>query len=218
MPIVSRLRNQHNAYQTAVFDGRVHEFRDTIPGDVRARTEEIVAAAELSPADRVLDVGTGRGVLIPLFRRYGVTDIVACDLSPSMLEEAGALFPDVVYWCGDVIDLPADRGRFDCLFFNAMFGNVWDQRITLEKSVLRLTDTGRMIISHPMGSAFQRSLSIQNPDLVPHTLPDAQRINDLIAGLPLRVKLLRDETHLYLCVLDITCQRPPALHKAQKIP
>lgn len=202
MPSLSRVRNQHNAYQAAVFDARVHEFRDTISDDVRARTEEIVAAAELCPTDRVLDVGTGRGVLIPAFRRYGVTKIVACDVSPSMLEEAGALFPDVVFWCGDVIDLPADRGRFDCIFFNAI-GNVWDQRITLEKCIPRLTETGRMIISHPMGSAFQRRLSEQEPELVPHTLPNQKQINKLIDNLPLTLELLRDEPQLYLCVLKI---------------
>jgi len=51
-----RQRRQHNDYQTAIFEKRVDSFSEKIPEDVQVRTAQIVAAAELTAADRVLDV------------------------------------------------------------------------------------------------------------------------------------------------------------------
>ena len=55
-------RRQHNAYQVQTFEKHLAFFREPIPDDIDQRTASIVAAAELRPADRVLDVGTGTGV------------------------------------------------------------------------------------------------------------------------------------------------------------
>jgi len=84
-----------------------------------------------------------------------------------------------------------------------MFGNVWDQRVTLEKTLRLLSGRGRIVISHPMGAAFQRELSIEDPELVPHTLPDSQQIKLLIEGLPLNIHQFSNEALLYICVLKV---------------
>ena len=99
-----------------------------------------------------MDVGTGIGVLIPHIQRYGVRNIVGCDLSAGMLAEAQLRYPEVRYWQGDVIDLPDELGPFDVVFFNGMFGNVWSQRDALEKVSAQLSQTGRILISHPLGA------------------------------------------------------------------
>ena len=198
---VSDTRQQHNRYQQETFDVQVDVFRQVIAKDIQERTRRIVAAAELMPNDRILDVGTGIGVLIPDFHFFGVTDIVGCDISSLMLAEARVRFPEIDFWCGDVIDLPHKFGPFDVIYFNAMFGNVCDQRQTLEAIRPRLTANGRIIISHPMGASFQAQLQRENSRLVPHLLPNLKRLNELIAGLTLRVHHFADEDQLYLCCL-----------------
>lgn len=204
-----RERSRHNAYQRRKFQESLDLFRRPVPADVEERTARIVAAAELSPRDRVLDAGTGTGVLIPHIRRHGAHRIVACDLSAAMLAEVQKRHPCVRVWCGDVMDIPARLGPFDAVFFNAMFGNVWDQGMTLQAAVERLRPRGRVVISHPMGAAFVEELRRADPELVPHPLPGAQRVAELIAGLPLAARELRDEPALYLCVLERISPAPP---------
>lgn len=193
--------HQHNAYQEQVFTSAIDFFKQPIPADIQQRTDQIVAAAELKQADRVLDVGTGTGTLIPHFQRYGVKSITACDLCPIMLQEAEQAFPDAMFWCGDVVDLPASMGPFTVIFFNAMFGNVWDQKETLRFAASRLEATGRLVISHPMGAAFVQELHRSDPKMVPHTLPNRAETTALITGTSLHLKQFQDEPDLYISVL-----------------
>jgi riboflavin kinase len=195
-------RQQHNRYQQRVFDESVECFRQAIPADVEKRTEQIVAAAKLRAGDRVLDVGTGIGVLIPHIRRFGVRHIVGCDLSATMLSEAQKRYPDVRVWCGDVVDIPREMGSFDAVFFNAVFGNMWNQRHALQSTSARLRPGGRIIISHPMGASFAEGLRANDPKMIPHSLPSETSIAELIRGLPLRVQYFSDQELLYLCIVE----------------
>ena len=199
---MSDKRQKHNIYQQRVFNTNVDFFRRSIPEDIERRTERIVALAKLRPSDRVLDVGTGIGVLIPHIQRYGVRYIVGCDLSPEMLAEAKKRYPDILFWCGDVIEIPSQLGPFDAVFFNAMFGNVCNQRDTLKTTSTHLAPAGRMIISHPMGASFTDQLRREDPQLVPHSLPSQNKLAKLTKGLPLKVRHFQDEEQLYLCLIQ----------------
>ena len=194
-------RQLHNHYQQQTFDSQVEIFRQFIPEQIQERNKLIVATAGLTSNDRVLDAGTGVGVLIPHIQAYHVTRIVACDISPAMLSEAQIRYPNLQFWCGDVIDLPEEFGVFDTVFFNAMFGNILNQEQTLAMIGARLSPTGRIVISHPMGASFQAQLNRENPRLVPHVLPDRDGINKLIVGLSLQVYHFQNEEQLYLCGL-----------------
>lgn len=195
-------RRQHNLYQQRIFDRSVECFRQAIPGDVEKRTGQIVAAADLRASDRVLDVGTGIGVLIPHIQRFGVRYIVGCDLSAAMLSEVQKRYPNVRLWCGDVVDIPRELGPFDVVFFNAVFGNMWNQRNALRSASAHLTPAGRIIISHPMGAAFAEQLRANDPKMIPHSLPSKTVTAELTRGLPLKVQFFSDEERLYLCIVE----------------
>ena len=195
-------RQQHNRYQQRIFDTSVECFRQAIPADVEKRTEQIVAAADLKAGDRVLDVGTGIGVLIPHIQRSGVRCIVGCDLSAAMLSEAQKRYPKVRFWCGDVIELPREMGSFDVVFFNAVFGNMWNQRHALASASAHLTPTGRIVISHPMGAAFAEQLRANDPKMILHSLPSEKSMAKLIRGLPLKIQTFSDQELLYLCIVE----------------
>lgn len=86
----------------------------------------------------------GTGALIPHLQKVGVKDILAVDLSEQMLAalkgrygSGGTLGNEasVRGWRGDVNDLPYFYGPFDAIFYNAVFGNMFDQKATLIKSV-----------------------------------------------------------------------------------
>eukprot|EP00775_Hariotina_reticulata_P004558 gene4558-4810_t len=54
-----------------------------------------------------------------------------------------------------------------------------------------------------MGRAWHTQLHRDSPQLVPHELPDAQQLQQLIQNLPLQVVEMRDEPELYAAVLQV---------------
>ena len=194
-------RRTHNLYQQQLFARESDGFCEPVPGEIHERLRRIVAGAGLTRGERVLDVGTGAGVLIPHIRRHGIEDVVGCDLSEEMLANARKRHKGVTFWRGDVVDLPEDLGRFDAVFLNAMFGNVWDQRETLSRVTERLRTGGRICISHPLGSGFVAGLNRSDARRTPHLLPDEGSLPVLLKGLPLEVIDYRDEEEFYLLVL-----------------
>ena len=196
-------RKEHNKYQQKIFAMEVRVFCKSIPKEVQLRLQRIVDKVRLTKGERVLDVGTGTGVLIPYIRSYGVVDIVGCDLSSAMLAVGQERYQNVIFWCGDVVDIPAGLGPFDVVFFNAVFGNVWDQRETLCRVSELLRKTGRICISHPLGSRFVANLNQVDPGRTPNTLPDRDRLLETIRQLPFELIHFEDQLDLYLAVLSV---------------
>jgi len=184
------------------------------------------AGSTATTGPRALDVGSGTGALVPPLRAAGVADILAVDVSASMLtagltqhggvavgEGEGAApstttpllgnTPALRVWVGDVESVPAFEGPFDAAFFNAVFGNVHDQRSALDAASALVRPGGRVILSHPLGRAWHDRLRVADPAAVPHALPDAARLDALVAGLPLRVVELVDEEDCYISVLEV---------------
>jgi riboflavin kinase len=91
---------------------------------------------------------------------------------------------------------------FDAIFFNACFGNIWDQYRALEQTQKFLTPGGRILISHPLGTKFVNALHDSMPDLVPHSLPTRDRLSEWLKTLPLRLEQFDDRTDFYLVVLQ----------------
>ena len=58
-----------------------------------------------------------------------------------------------------------------------------------------------------MGAAYVAQLRREDPAIVPHALPDAQRWAELLQGLPLRLEALVDEAGYYCATLRL----PPRL-------
>jgi len=196
-------RKEHNKYQQKIFAMEVRGFCEPIPEEVQLRLQRIVDKVWLTKDERVLDVGTGTGVLIPYIQSYGVVDIVGCDLSSAMLAVGQERYQNVIFWCGDVVDIPTVLGPFDVVIFNAVFGNVWDQKETLSWVSELLGITGRVCISHPLGSRFVANLNQMDPRRTPNTLPDQDRLREMIQQLPFELVHFEDKLDLYLAVLSV---------------
>jgi len=129
-------------------------------------------------------VGTGTGALLPFLLPYldenaGEKRIVGMDLSAGMLVVARERFPRASFWQGDVLDLPViyereggkEEGLFTAVFFNACFGNVFDQARALREVGKLVKKGGRVVISHPLGADFVEELRRRSPSVVLADLP-----------------------------------------------
>ena len=138
-----------------------HSFfagEEATPPDVVPRLHVIAAAGKpLGPTSRVLDVGTGAGVLVPFFKALGVAEanVTGVDVSPGMLAVARRRYPQAVFWEGDVVDFEAGKGSglFDAVYFNAVFGNLYDQGAALA-AVGRATARGARVVVRWVGIYF----------------------------------------------------------------
>jgi hypothetical protein len=54
--------------------------------------------------------------------------------------------------------LPPLQGPFDAIFFNAVFGNLFDQHVALTKACFLLRPGGYVVVSHPLGKAWLEQL------------------------------------------------------------
>ncbi|MBX9686304.1 MAG: class I SAM-dependent methyltransferase [Candidatus Obscuribacterales bacterium] len=201
---MAKEKKEHVDFQRSYFDRNVQFFLNPIPEDVIERSKEIAALILRNPEQRILDVGTGCGAFLKHYHNQGVPyeNMLGCDLSSQMLEQARRNYPEVKFWQGDVLDLPFDFGSFDLVVFNACFGNIIDQFSVLKNCAERLKEAGRIAISHPMGNSFVAELKAQEPELVCTLMPEREKLLDWGKKLSMKLICYRDEPKLFLAILE----------------
>ncbi len=196
-------KNSHADAQREYFRSHVSVFLQPIPEEILARTRKIAESAGLNEGSQVLDVGTGTGALIVHFLELGVKqeNITGVDLSEEMLKNARERFPKVNFIKGDILDADTVIGsanQFDAVFFNACFGNIFDQKLALQKTQALLRSGGSIVISHPLGKRFVKALHDSDPDIVPHFLPEREQLNGWSQELNMQLSEFIDEPDFYL--------------------
>jgi SAM-dependent methyltransferase len=199
MPMDDEGISRLNTLQAERFDELCERFLEPLPPDVLQRMERIVAAAGIQPGETVLDVGTGTGALIPLIRRHRPGRMIACDLSARMLEQVARIHPDVERHQVDIRLLELRGSSIDVVFMNGMFGNIADKQGAIRNVGRLLRPGGRLVISHPEGSAFVAGISRTEPfPITP--LPSREEASALLGAARLSVRDYVDEEKLLICL------------------
>ena len=182
-------REAHNRRQASTFREAADFFAsaEATPASVIPALRGISSAVAAVKPDRVLDVGTGTGALLPMYLESGIalSSVTGVDLSDSMLAYARARYPEATFVCSDFVDfsLPPE-GAYDAIVFNACFGNLFDQRAALAHASALLRTGGAVFISHPLGSEFVRELHVSDPTVVPHKLPSQDALAKMVDSGP----------------------------------
>ncbi len=206
MAAAGEKKDSHANAQREYFRSRISVFLQPIPEEILARTQKIAESAGLNEGSQVLDVGTGTGALIVHFLELGVKqeNITGVDLSEEMLKNARERFPQVHFIKADILDADTVIGKanqFDAAFFNACFGNIFDQKMALEKTKALLRSGGSIVISHPLGKRFVKALHDSDPEIVPHFLPERDQLNTWSKELNMQLAEFIDEPDFYLARL-----------------
>ncbi len=187
-----------NRLQAAYFGRNVEIFEPPLPEGVPERLERIVDSAGIEPADSVLDVGTGTGILLPLIRKHEPGRIYANDLSEGMLEFVRTHHRYAMTAPGDVADLAMADQSIGVAIINACYPNIIDKGSTFTNLRRMLRPGGRLVISHPLGRSFVEVLKKNVPlplDDFPATRPEAAA---LFMPYGFQVSLFIDEKELYI--------------------
>lgn len=109
----------------------------------------IIAAAEISDGDKILEVGCGTGVLArELIKLVGAMgSVTGLDLSESMLGVARKICPQVDFRQGNAMDLPFDDAAFDVVIAPFMLMFVPEPAKAVSELQRVLKPGGRMVLS-----------------------------------------------------------------------
>ena len=162
-------------------------------GELDSSSSSSLSSSALLPMD-YLAVDVSAGMLDALERIHGSSSTggqKGQEETEEQKEEKSLLgnLPRIRTWLGDVESVPQFQAPFDACLFNAVFGNVHDQRSSLLAAALLLRPgKGRVVVGHPMGRRWHERLRAADAVIVPHALPrDEARWAELLRGLPLEL-------------------------------
>lgn len=148
----------------------------TAPGTMES-IEGIFARLEIDPAGRVLDIGSGTGILLPflLQRLDDGGSVVEMDIAGGMLKKCRERVSDrrIAFVQGDVHRLPFRAGAFNLVLCHNTFPHFTDQPESLREMGRVTAAGGRLVISHTMSREAVNSFHHNLGGVVGHdTLPE----------------------------------------------
>jgi ubiquinone/menaquinone biosynthesis C-methylase UbiE len=160
------------------FSGTAAEIyeRFFVPAIATPVSASLLAAADLQPGERVLDVACGTGLIARLAAaRVAPTGAVTgVDVAPDMIEEAKAASstsaPTIEWEVGDAASLPFDDERFDVVFCQMGLMFMEDRAGAVAEMRRVLTPGGRLVVNTP--GTIQPPFELMEQAIVEHISPD----------------------------------------------
>jgi ubiquinone/menaquinone biosynthesis C-methylase UbiE len=167
----------------------------------------IVKELGIEPGDRVLDIGSGTGVLVPfIIAELGNEGkIVALDFSAEMLVQAQSKnFPRIVGSAqADVLAIPLADDSMDLAICNSAFPHFSDKARALKEIARVLKNTGRLVICHTMSREMINQLHQSIGGAVANDLlPDEFHLRRLIKQARLKITHFEDSPERYLVIAE----------------
>lgn len=194
-----------NPKQRGFFNDRA-EVWDQISVHDQAKVEYIMDILAIQGHERILDIGTGTGIMIPYYERH-LRDgkIVAVDYSKMMIEVARSKYPEgehplVSFVVSDLYDLDYCN-EFDLVVCYSCFPHFVDQPLAIEVLSKALREGGCLAIAHSdsakkiNGIHMEGGVEIEND-----FLPSMERLRQMMADRGLTMIFERDDEDFFICI------------------
>ncbi|MCP9612114.1 class I SAM-dependent methyltransferase [Coprobacter tertius] len=133
------------------FDSVCHQWDQMCEHDA-GKIRSLLGYLDMSPGDKILDVGTGTGVLIPFIREINARGkILGIDNSSGMISVAREKFKADKFTNFCIADIERDviEGIFDHIILYSVFPHLQRKSETMRRLVRKnLKEGGRLLIAH----------------------------------------------------------------------
>lgn len=163
---------------------------DSIVNHDERKINKILNMVQIKEGSKVLDVGTGTGVLIPFLYSYAgnTGKIIAVDEAEKMIDVAKKKYSyeNVEFVAGDVLEIELPEDYFDYIMCYSMFPHFGDKKTAVEKLARYLKKTGKFVICHSQSREAINNLHKEVSEVVKNDrLPPVSVIRDYykVAGI-----------------------------------
>jgi ubiquinone/menaquinone biosynthesis C-methylase UbiE len=182
------------------------EIWDEITVHDLEKVQYITEMLNIQGDDKILDVGTGTGIMIPFYERYLVNGgVVAVDYSEKMIEVARSKYPEkehpkISYLISDVYDLKYDAD-FDIIMCYSCFPHLVDQSLALKILSKALKKGGRLVVAHSDSSKTINEVHMNSDEEVGNDcLPSMELLKQMMKKSGLEVTFERNDENYFLCI------------------
>ena len=167
----------------------------------------IVKELGIKPGYRVLDIGSGTGVLLPFLitELGGAGSVLALDFSAQMLVQAQAKsFPPIIAFAqADVLAIPVANNSVDMAICNSAFPHFADKGKALKEIARVLKNNGRLVICHTMSREMLNRLHQSVGGVIANDLlPEEYHLRGLIKQAGLKTTRFEDSSERYLIIAE----------------
>ncbi len=189
-----------NSRHKEFFDRVAEKWDETVQHDPN-KLKAIFGYIGLEEGQRVLDVGTGTGVLIPyIHQTVGAKGaIVAVDFSGKMLAMAREkyAFSNVEYLQADVEELRLDN-EYDCIICYSVFPHFVKQEKVVRHLASGLKKSGKLVVCHSESRAAVNSLHQRASEEVRECqLPTMDQLRQMMEKVGLLLKKQIDAEEMF---------------------
>ncbi|WP_339362923.1 class I SAM-dependent methyltransferase, partial [Vallitalea maricola] len=169
------------------------------------KVEYILDLVDIQAGSRILDVGTGTGVLIPsLYKRVtGSGKIKAVDMAEKMIEVARKKnnYDNVVFECNDILKNKDDEAYYDYIICYSMFPHFHCKEEAVEKLSRKLKRGGKLTICHSQSRDAINKLHKRVDDTVKEdNLPEMEKLEQYFSEYGLKVVEQVDNEDMFVVI------------------
>jgi demethylmenaquinone methyltransferase/2-methoxy-6-polyprenyl-1,4-benzoquinol methylase len=182
------------------FNGLAEKWDASTRHDM-AKVQAMLELPGIRRGSRILDVGTGTGVIIPLLAKFTEeANITAIDFSENMIAAAKKKFPGsaVTFIAADALAYPFASGSFDFVVCYSVFPHFDNQEEALRRLAGLLGPDGLLAIMHSTG---RQEINMRHGhfDLLKQdVLPPYGILRDYMRGCALREEIMIDNANMYM--------------------
>ncbi|MBS7131805.1 MULTISPECIES: class I SAM-dependent methyltransferase [Clostridium] len=167
----------------------------------------LLSRVHIQEGDKVLDIGTGTGVLIPFIREFNkMGEINALDVSEGMLYKAKEKynnFPNIKFTLLDVEEEKVE-GKYNKIILYSMFPHLKRREDTIRKLVTEnLCDSGKLIIAHSSSREFLNNMHSKKDERVKKDrLIEVNKQKKLFEEIGLNVYEAFEDDNIYYLIIN----------------
>lgn len=197
--------NKINPKQRSFFNEKAKVWDEISVHDDR-KVEYITETLSIMGHERVLDIGTGTGIMIPHYEARLVDgSIVAVDYSENMIEVARTKYPEsehpsVTYVVSDIYDLDYSS-EFDLVVCYSCFPHFVDQPLAVRMLARALRKGGRLAVAHSDSAKKINGIHMEGGvEISNDFLPPMERLKQMMTECGLSVLFERDDDDYFICI------------------